>query len=68
MTIIFKYEDVIVKDLSSDIVGNNYSVEDGETYYETSKKPHLDYESLKHSLFEYQEMKNEDTTWEAENL
>ena len=67
MSIIFKQDDVIVKDLSNDIIGNNYSVEDESTYFQTSTKPQLDYESLKNALFEYQEMKDEDIRFYTDN-
>lgn len=67
MAIIFKHEDLIVKDLSNDIIGNNYSVEDENTYFETSIKPQLDYESLKDELFKYEEMKNEGMRYDTDN-
>lgn len=67
MSIIFKQDDVIVTDISNDIIGNNYSVEDENTYFETSVKPQLDYESLKNALFEYEEMKNEAMRYDTDN-
>lgn len=67
MAIIFKQDDVKVTDLSNDIIGNNYSVEDENTYFETSVKPQLDYESLKNALFEYEEMKNEGMRFDTDN-
>ncbi len=67
-TILFKQEDVKVTDLSNDIIGNNYSVEDENTYFETSEKPYLEYETLKQMLFEYQEMKDNDMQYESENM
>lgn len=67
MTIIFKQDVVIVTDISNDIIGNNYSVEDENTYFETSEKPYLEYETLKQMLFEYEEMKNEDMKYDTDN-
>lgn len=66
-TILFKQDDVKVTDLSNDIIGNNYSVEYEDTYFETSIKPQLDYESLKNALFEYEEMKNEGMRYDTDN-
>lgn len=67
MSIIFKQDDVKVTDLSNSIIGNNYAVEDENTYFETSVKPQLDYESLKNALFEYEEMKNEGMRYDTDN-
>ena len=65
--LLFQQEDVKVTDLSNDIIGSNFSVTDGNTYFETSEKPHLDYESLKEELFRWQEFKDDEMRWEAKN-
>lgn len=58
--ILFKMHDVTVIDLFHPVIGSLYSVSDEDTMYQTSILPVLDYEILKQSLFEYQDMKNED--------
>lgn len=67
MRIIFKHEDVKVTEKNCPIMGVSYTVQDEDTYFVTNTKPQLEYESLKQSLFEYQEMKDEDMIWEAKN-
>jgi hypothetical protein len=52
--------DVTVIDLFHPVIGSLYSVSDEDTMYQTSILPVLDYEILKQSLFEYQDMKDED--------
>jgi len=58
--ILFKMHDVTVIDLFHPVIGSLYSVSDEDTMYQTSILPVLDYEILKQSLFEYQDMKDED--------
>ena len=58
--ILFKMHDVTVIDLFHPVIGSLYSVSDEDTMYQTSILPVLDYEILKQSLFDYQNMKDED--------
>ena len=58
--ILFKMHDVTVIDLFHPVIGSLYSVSDEDTMYQTSILPVLDYEILKQSLFDYQDMKDED--------
>jgi len=65
--ILFQMHDVTVLDLFHPVIGSLYSVSDGETTYQTSTLPHLDYESLKEELFRWQEFKDDEMRWEAKN-